>query len=199
MVATIAALVPVAAAEDWESSERDVPVTTDHGLAVTASVPEVVYKTAPFEIVAVVDNPTDEAVELTVFHGDALHPAFDTSIRKEGSSGDHMVLLPVMPEGVAVYHRFDGKQGRYAYTVPARGSLSFRGQVDWRNYPDRIDRVDAGRYRLLLDFSYWLGDHTSPAPLKLDPATNEMRTDLSSREQHMVRWHLPIEVRDSET
>ena len=197
VAAAVSALAPVAAGEEWEGSERDMLVATAHGMSVSVSVPEVVYKTAPFEIVAVVDNRTDRAVEITVFHGDdAVHPALRASIHKEGQ---YVALLPVLPEGMIVSGGFMGKQRRHAYTVPARGGLSFRAEVDWRNYPDRIDRIHSGHCHLLVSFAYSLGDNTSPAPLKLDPATNEMRADLSSREQHMVRWHLPIEIRDSET
>lgn len=194
MAAAVAALASVAAVERWESSERDVPVATDHGLAISASVPEVVYKTVPFEIVAVIDNPTDEAVEITAYHGDdALHPALRASI----GNGSEVALLPVLPEGVAVQGGFMGKQLRYAYTVPARGGLSFRAEVDWRNYPDRIDRIHSGHYRLFVSFHYSLGHNTSPPPLKLDPATNELRADLSSLESRSVWWQLPIEIRDS--
>ena len=119
MAAAVVALAPVAAAVKWKSSERDVPVATDHGLAVSATVAEVVYKTAPFEIVVVVDNPTD--------------------------------------------------------------------------------RIDPGRYRLLVYFSYELGANTSPPPLIDDPASNGPRADLSLWELQSVWWHLAIEVREAET
>ena len=196
MAAAVAALASVAAVEKWESSERDVPVATDHGLVVSVSVPDVVYKTAPFQIVVVVNNSADRAVEITAYHGDdALHPAVSASIL----NGSDFNLLPVLPEGVAVQGGFMGKQRRHAYTVPARGGLSFRAEVDWRNYPDRIDRVHSGHYRLFVYFFYSLGDNTSPPPWKLDPATNELRADLSSIEAHSVRWILPTEIRDSET
>ena len=189
-----AAFAPVAAAVVvWKSSERDVPVATDHGLAVSLVVPEVVYKTAPFEIVVVVDNLADNAVEVTVFHRDnSLEPPMLASI----INGSRMSLLPVLPEGVAVQGGFIGKPFRHAYKVPARGSLSFGAEVDWRNYPDRIDRIEPGCHLLLVYFSYELGDNTSPRPLKDDPASNGPRTDLSLRERQSVRWSLDIEVRN---
>ena len=199
MAAAVVVLAPVAVAGEWESSERDVPVATDHGLAVSLVVPEVVYKTAPFEIVVVVDNPTDRAVEITVLHGDSsLEPAIRASIRN-GSTV--MSLLPVLPDGVAV--QCGGVIGkpwrRHAYKIPARGSLSFGAGVDWLNYPDRIDRIDPGRYRLLVYFSYELGANTSPPPLIDDPASNGPRADLSLWELQSVWWHLATEVREAET
>ena len=108
-----AAFAPVAAAVVvWKSSERDVPVATDHGLAVSLVVPDVVYRTAPFEIIVVVDNLADNAVEITVFHRDnSLEPPMLASI----INGSGVSLLPVLPEGVAVQGGFIGKPFRHAY------------------------------------------------------------------------------------
>ncbi len=197
MAAAVVALAPVAVAVEWKSSERDVPVATDHGFAVSATVAEVVYKTAPFEIVVVVDNPTDRAVEITVFHRDSsLEPAIGATI----FNGSNVSLLPVLPDGVAVQSGgFIGKPWRHAYKIPARGSLSFSAEVDWLNYPDRIDRINAGHHCLLVYFSYELGANTSPPPLIDDPASNGPRADLSLWELQSVRWSLDIEVRDAET
>ena len=205
MAAALVTLAPLAAAAlmRLKSDERDVPVATDHGLAVTATLPEVVYKTDPFEIVVVVANLADQAAEITVSHGeDPLHPVIWATIWKPGH--DHRVsLFPVLEDG---WHAmgFISKVRMHVYAIPPGESLTFRAEVDWRNYtgiqclePGHPEGIDAGRYRLLLNFSYWLGDNTSPPPLKLDPATNEMRADLSSLEGHMVTWALSIEVRDA--
>ena len=211
VVAALATLAPVAAAAfaplliQWKGDERDVPVATDHGLAVTATLPEVVYKTDPFEIVVVVANLTDQAAEITVSHGeDPIHPVIWATIKKPGH--DHRVsLFPVLEDG---WHAmgFISKVRLHAYDIPPSESLSFRAEVDWRNYtgiqclePGHPEGIDTGHYRMRLTFWYSLGDNTSPAPLKLDPATNELRADLSSIEAHSVRWILPIEIRDSET
>ncbi len=179
MAAAVVALAPVAVAVEWESSERDVPVATDHGFAVSATVAEVVYKTAPFEIVVVVDNPTDRAVEITVLHGDnALKPVIRASIRN-GSTV--MSLLPVLPDGVAVQSGgFIGKPWRrHAYKIPARGSLSFGAEVDWRNYPDRIDRIDPGRYRLLVHLAMsWA---PTRCPIGLSPRKTPRRRTTRRR------------------
>ena len=194
----VAAFAPVAVAGEWESSERDVPVATDHGLAVSLVVPEVVYKTAPFEIVVVVDNLADNAVEVTVFHRDnSLEPPMLASI----INGSRVSLLPVLPEGVAVQGGFIGKPFRHAYKVPARGSLSFGAEVDWRNYPDRIDRIDPGRYRLLVHFNYELGANTVPywSKSKEDlAASNDSPAKQAMPERHRVSWYFPIEIRDTE-
>ncbi len=103
-MAALSMLVPVSAAElsppkYWKGDERNMPVATDHGLAVLVTVPEVVYKTTPFEIVVVVANLNDVAVEITVSHGDdPLHPALQATIRKPGQ--DHRVsLFPVLQDG----------------------------------------------------------------------------------------------------
>ena len=200
VAATIAALAPAAAAAQWESRERDVPVATAQGLAVSLTVAEVVYKTSPFEIVVVVDNSTDQAVEITVGHGaDALYPALSASIRGERSDSSFS-LLPVLPEGFVVWGGFIGKQMRHAYKVPARGRLSFRGEIDWRNYPDRIDRIDPGRYRLLASFSYTLGDNTARPRFSFDDDGVPIPPPgYSLPESYSVSWYLSLEIRDEET
>ena len=170
-----------------EGRERDVPVATAQGLAVSATVAEVVYKTSPFEIVVVVDNPTDQAVEITVWRGnDPISPAFDASIRGEGPDSD-FDLLPVRPEGIIVWCNYI--RLRREYKVPAGARLSLRREVDWRNYPERIDRIDPGHYRLLLYFSYALGDNT---------ASSDPPADRPKREIHRVGWRLALEIRDEE-
>ncbi len=199
MAAAVVALAPVAVAVEWKSSERDVPVATDHGFAVSATVAEVVYKTAPFEIVVVVDNPTDRAVEITVFHRDSpLEPA----IRAMVFNGSYVSLLPVLPDGVAVQSGgFIGKPGQHAYKIPARGSLSFGAEVDWLNYADRIDRINSGHNCLLVYFNYELGDNTVPywSKSKEDPAaSNDSPAEQAMPELHRVSWYFPIEIRDTE-
>ena len=214
MVAALVTLAPVTAAAPlppvyWKSDKRDVPVATDHGLAISAILPEVVYKTAPFEIVVVVANPTDQAVEITVTHGDdPLHPVIRATIRKPGH--DHRVsLFPVLDDGWHVVG-FISKTQKHAYDIPSGESLTFRVEVDWRNYtgiqclePRHPEGIDSGHYRMLLNFAYSLGDNTVPYWSKFkdnptdqnDPPADQALPPI----RHSVEWHLPIEIRDSET
>ncbi len=206
------ATLPVAAAAlpplvHWKGEERNVPVATDHGLAVSVTVPEVVYKTAPFEIVVVVANLNDVAAEITVSHGDdALDPAIFATIRKPGQ--DHRVsLFPVLQDGWHVMG-FISKIRMHAYGIPAGESLSFRAEVDWRNYdgkqclePGHPEGVDSGDYRMLLNFAYSLGDNTVPywSKSKDDPSeSNDPPVKQSLPPTHSVTWHLSFEIRDTE-
>ena len=207
------ATLPVAAAAlpplvHWKSDERGAPVATDHGFAVSVTVPEVVYKTTPFEIVVVVANLNDVAAEITVSHGDdALDPAILATIWKPGQ--DHRVsLFPVLQDGWHVMG-FISKIRMHAYGIPAGESLSFRAEVDWRNYdgkqclePGHPEGIDSGDYRMLLNFAYSLGDNTVPywSKSKDDPPeSNDPPAKQSLPPTHSVTWHLPIEIRDTET
>ncbi len=199
------ALVPIAAAAlapaiRWTSDERDVPVATDHGLAVSVAVPEVVYKTTPFEIVVVVANLAERAVEITVSHGDdPLHPAILATIWQRGQ--DHRVsFFPVMQDG---WHRmgFIAKTRMHAYGIPPGESLSFRAEVDWGNYTGKVcsvpghpEGIDSGQYDRLIGFAYSLGDNTVPywSKSRDDPAAS------NDPPAHLVMWNLSIDVRDTE-
>ncbi len=212
MAAALATLAPVATAAPslpvvWKGEERNVPVATDHGLAVSVTVPEVVYKTTPFEIVVVVANLNDVAAEITVSHGDdALDPVILATIWKPGQ--DHRVsLFPVLQDGWHVMG-FISKIRKHAYGIPAGESLSFRAEVDWRNYagkqclePGHPEGIDSGDYRMLLNFAYSLGDNTVPywSKSRDDPAaSNEPPAKQALPERHRVRWYFPIEIRDTE-
>jgi len=210
MAAALSMLVPVSAAElsppkYWKGDERNMPVATDHGLAVSVTVPEVVYKTTPFEIVVVVANLND-AAEITVSHGDdPLHPALQATIRQPRQ--DHRVsLFPVLQDGWHVMG-FISKTRMHAYGIPAGESLSFRAEVDWRNYdgkqclePGHPEGIDLGHYRMFLSFAYSLGDNTVPywSKSRDDPAASNEPAKQALPERHRVRWYFPIEIRDTE-
>ena len=200
VAAALAALAPVAAGAlapptTWKSEERDVRIVTDHGIAVSASVPEVVRKTAPFEIVVVVANLADEAVEITVSHGDdPLHPAIMATIRDPKRPDDDSVsLFPVFQDG---WHRmgFISKTRMNAYSIPSGESVSFHAVVDWQNYPEGIE---PGRYRMLIAFDYTLGDNT--ARIHWSEGKPEDPEASSDPPAHSVTWYFSIEVRDAET
>ncbi len=103
---------------------------------------------------------------------------------------------------------FISKIRKHAYGIPAGESLSFRAEVDWRNYagkqclePGHPEGIDLGHYRMFLGFAYSLGDNTVPywSKSRDDPAaSNEPPAKQALPERHRVRWYFPIEIRDTE-